>query len=77
MIYLADADSKLPNLALMWLAAYFRGRGEVVRRIGPRDRRSLWDPIGDVYGSSIFTARGARPSSANGASCAGAERECA
>lgn len=54
MIYLADADSTLPNLALMRLAAHFRARGQNVRRIRPGDRRTLFDPVGDVYGSSIF-----------------------
>lgn len=55
-MYLADADSTLPNLALMRLASYFRARGVPVRKlIRPGDRRSLWEPIEDVWGSSIFT----------------------
>lgn len=57
MKYLVDADSKLPNLALMRLATYFRQRGEDVRLVPAPHRRSLWDPKGDVFGSSIATAK--------------------
>ena len=53
-VYLADADSTIPNLALMRLATYFRDRGDSVRFLRPGDRRTLFDPIGDVFGSSIF-----------------------
>ena len=53
MIYLVDADSMLPNLALMRLATYFRARGETVRLL-TKPHRDLWDPPGDVFGSSIF-----------------------
>ncbi len=59
MIYLADADSKLPNLALMRLATYWRERGESVRLVRPGDRRTLWDGVPRaIYGSSIFTFAG-------------------
>lgn len=54
MIYLVDADSTLPNLALMRLATYFKQRGESVRLVSAPHRRDLWDVPGDVYGSSIF-----------------------
>lgn len=55
MKYLADADSKLPNLALMRLATYFRARGERVMLVTPETKRDLWNHSpGDVYGSSIF-----------------------
>ncbi len=57
MIVLADADSTIPNLALMRLATYFRARGEPVRLVRPGDRRELWDGVPRaVYGSSIFTS---------------------
>jgi hypothetical protein len=54
VIYLADADSTIPNLALMRLGAHFKARGERVRLVRPSDRRTLFDPPSDVYGSSIF-----------------------
>lgn len=54
MLYLVDADSSLPNLALMRLATYFRARGEAVRLISAPHRRELWDVLGEVFGSSIF-----------------------
>lgn len=54
MIYLADADSTLPNLALMRLSTYLRGRGESVRLIRPADRRTTYDHPSRVLGSSIF-----------------------
>jgi hypothetical protein len=54
VIYLADADSKMPNLALMRLATRFRALGETVRRVRPADRRAKGDTDGLVYGSSIF-----------------------
>lgn len=53
MKYLIHADGALPNLALMRLAGYFRSQGEEVRLVRGR-ARELWDPPGDVYGSSIF-----------------------
>jgi hypothetical protein len=54
MKYLVHADGALPNLALMKLGAYFRGRGESVRLVRGAGQRQLWDPPGEVYGSSIF-----------------------
>ena len=54
MIYLAHADGTLPNLALMRLGTYFRMHGETVRLLRPSDQRTLFDPPGRVFGSSIF-----------------------
>lgn len=55
-VYLAHIDGKLPNLALMKIAAWARKRGNQVRLIRPRDRfpGALFDR-GPVYASSIFT----------------------
>lgn len=53
MKYLIHADGALPNLALMRLAGYYRSRGEEVRLVRGR-ARELWDPAGEVFGSSIF-----------------------
>lgn len=55
MIFLAHADGKLPNLALMKLSSYFKQRGESVRLIRPSDERLQLFDNGPVYGSSIFT----------------------
>src|SRR6185312_13736079 len=52
--YLIDADSTIPNIALMRLGSYFRARGEDVRLVTAPHRRELWDPPGEVFGSSIF-----------------------
>lgn len=54
MKYLIHADGALPNLALMRLATYFRSRGEDVRLVRGAGQKQLWDPPGDVFGSSIF-----------------------
>lgn len=54
MITLAQADGKLPNLALARIAAWARSRGEDVRLVRPGDRRTLWDRPSAVYGSSVF-----------------------
>lgn len=57
MKYLIHADGKLPNLALMRLAAYFGERGERVRIVRGEDATrgpTLWDGPGEVFGSSIF-----------------------
>lgn len=61
-IALAHADGKLPNLALMRLATYFRGRGADVHlvRTGMR-RMNLFGERPRVFGSSIFSfSSGAR-----------------
>jgi len=52
--YLVDADSKLPNLALMRLAAYFRDRRQDVQLVTSARERTLFDRPGEVFGSSIF-----------------------
>lgn len=57
MKYLLHLDGKMPNLALMKLATYWRACGEEVRLItGPQrfSGRGLFDPPGEVFGSSIF-----------------------
>jgi hypothetical protein len=55
LILLADADSRIPNLALMRLATHFRALGEGVRLVRPTDRRSLFDPRHTrALGSSVF-----------------------
>lgn len=59
-VLLLQLDGKLPNLALMRIAAYHRGRGDTVElrqyRRANRDsvRRSLWDSWDAVYASLIF-----------------------
>lgn len=62
MKYLVHADGKLPNLALMQLASYYRvRRDEDVRLVLGHGKRQLWDEPGEVLGSSIFTfSEGAR-----------------
>jgi hypothetical protein len=60
MIYLAQADGPLPNLALMRLGTWLRARGETVRLVRrPEDAAPLLDgrPT-HVYGSSIFSFSG-------------------
>jgi hypothetical protein len=52
--YLVQADGSLPNLALMRLARYYRERGETVRYVRGEGQRQLWDPPGEVLGSSLF-----------------------
>jgi hypothetical protein len=54
MKYLVHADGAIPNLALMRLASYYRARGETVRLVRGYGQRQLWDPPGEVLGSSIF-----------------------
>lgn len=54
MKFLIHADGALPNLALMKLATYFRTHGEDVRLVRGVGQRQLWDPPGEVFGSSIF-----------------------
>lgn len=54
MKFLIHADGALPNLALMKLATYFRTHGEDVRLVRGAGQRQLWDPPGEVFGSSIF-----------------------
>lgn len=53
-VRLTQLDGKLPNLALMRLAAYHRGRGDEIH-FTTRARRDLFEPAYErVYGSSIF-----------------------
>jgi hypothetical protein len=57
-VLLLQLDGKLPNIALMRIAAHHRGLGDDVelRRISnPRSiERGLWDEFGKVYASAIF-----------------------
>ncbi len=55
MIYLFHADGRLPNLALMRLAAHFKGQGERVTLVrGARSRNLFDEPPVKAFGSSIF-----------------------
>lgn len=51
--YLIHADGAFPNLALMRLSRFFKDQGEEVTLVRGRGR-TLWDPAGEVFGSSIF-----------------------
>jgi hypothetical protein len=54
-ILLIQVDGKLPNLALMKLAHWYRSQGHTVTLIRRR-RRDLFDPYYDkVYASAIFS----------------------
>jgi len=57
-VLLLQLDGKLPNIALMRIAAHHRGLGDSVelRRVSnPRSiERGLWDDFGRVYASLIF-----------------------
>lgn len=54
-VRLTQLDGKLPNLALMRLAAFHRARGDTVHFETSPDR-GLWEPeYSAVYGSAIFS----------------------
>src|SRR5678809_1023874 len=54
-VLLIQVDGKLPNLALMKLAHWYRSQGHTVTLIRRR-RRDLFDPSYDkVYASAIFS----------------------
>ena len=54
-VLLIQVDGKLPNLALMKLAHWYRSQGQTVTLIRRR-RRDLFDPHYDkVYASAIFS----------------------
>lgn len=57
-VLLLQLDGKLPNIALMRIAAHHRALGDAVqlRRVSnPRTiERGLWDDFGKVYASAIF-----------------------
>lgn len=56
-VQLHHLDGKLPNLALMRLAAHYRAEGAEVALIRGNPERQLWDGPPDwVYGSCIFKA---------------------
>lgn len=57
MKYLIHVDGSLPNLALMRLSTYFKGRGHEVRLVRGEQATQgpgIWDPPGHAYASSIF-----------------------
>jgi hypothetical protein len=58
-VLLLQLDGKLPNVALMRLAAHHRALGDVVtlRHVGHAEalQRGLWDEYDLAYGSLIFT----------------------
>lgn len=60
MIRLTHIDGKLPNLALMKLAAFHRGRGDDVHFTKHVERGLLESRYDHVYGSAIFSASAAR-----------------
>ena len=57
-VLLLQLDGKLPNLALMRIAAHHRGRGDAIelRKVGNANtlERELWDRPDYVYASLIF-----------------------
>ncbi len=54
-IFLFQLDGKIPNIALMRLAAHHRALGnEVELRYGSTPIRDMWDNPDLVYGSAIF-----------------------
>lgn len=56
MTYLFHVDGRLPNLALMRLSTYLKGRGERVTLVRGARQRELFDESPTaLYGSSIFT----------------------
>lgn len=55
LIRLTQIDGKLPNLALMKLASYWRGRGADVKFTKHVDRDMLEPEYDRVYGSAIFS----------------------
>lgn len=54
-VRLTQIDGKLPNLALMKLAAHHRARGDAVHFTKHVDRGLLEPAYGRVYGSAIFS----------------------
>lgn len=54
-ILLLQLDGKIPNLALMRIAAHHRTRGDALElRIGPSVERQIWDDHDRVYASLVF-----------------------
>lgn len=55
-VILFQVDGKLPNLALMRIAAHHRNQGhDVELRVSARPQLRLWDEPDFVYASAIFT----------------------
>lgn len=64
-IRLTQLDGKMPNLALMKLAAYHREQGDEVA-LTRNARRDFFEPEYDrVYGSVVFRERHRRASARN------------
>jgi hypothetical protein len=58
-VALLHADGRIPNLALMRLSTYFKGRGLLVRLVRAGDKRPLDLPRpAHVFGSTIFDFSG-------------------
>lgn len=55
MNYLHHVDGKTANVALMALSTYLKARGEEVRPVRGGQRRTMFDPPGRSFGSSIFS----------------------
>jgi hypothetical protein len=54
-VLLFQLDGKIPNIALMRIAAHHRAAGdEVSFRWTPTPKRELWDGVDKVYASAIF-----------------------
>lgn len=55
-ILLAQLDGKLPNLALMRIAAHHRALGDSLElRHGAAFEKTVWDSFDKVYASALFT----------------------
>ncbi len=55
-VQLHHIDGKLPNLALMRLAGYYRREGAEISLIRGNPERQLWEAPDKVYGSCIFVS---------------------
>jgi hypothetical protein len=53
-VYLHQLDGKIPNIALMRIAAHHRERGDEVSLYRGKPHRGLWEDPDLVYGSCIF-----------------------
>jgi hypothetical protein len=54
-VLLCQLDGKLPNLALMRIAAHHRDRDDYIQlSCGAQFERGLWDCFDKVYASAIF-----------------------
>jgi hypothetical protein len=54
-VLIFQLDGKIPNIALMRVAAHHRKLGNQIEfRWTGNPRKELWDDPGQVYGSAIF-----------------------